>query len=593
MRVRHLFTASLVLTLGCTQPEPEAPTWTSTPPGAQTAWGQPVDAGVWAAVGAFSVKTGLNAAFASSPENLWVAGEHGTAWRWDGVRWARVSLPTDEALVAVWASSNNDVWAFSGAGEILHWNGTHWTKASSPIALATAWGRGPNDLWAAGTSGFLHFDGTKWTLSHASPAEQYVYGMWGTADGSLWAVGNCGYEFALGGGAWSTQVYSPYGEPTLLAIWGVTPVDAWIVGTAGWAGGGPGFILHGAGPHGTAVTPTTLRAAVPQLRAVHGAAANDFWIVGEEGFILHGDGGSVAQIPNDDDAGLRAIWAFDAGDAWAFGERMTMRHWDGAHWFDAAPPVWSASSVRTLAASSGDDLWAGGVGLAHWDGLGWAPMDAGPGDVTALGVRTADDAWVMGPGRPPLHWNGRGWHEVDGGIPPGVTSVWPAGPEELWLVHPEQGVLHWADGGVRTVLEADAGAVAVWGRTPSDVWILGAAVFHWDGSAMRPIAGVEHVNAAWGPAKDPMWLVGDHGGVFRCWGETCAALPLSSSMDFLGVSGRGENDLWLVGRQGTVAWWNGKLHQVPFPWRWDVEGVVAGHGSVWVVGNGQLARLTE
>lgn len=80
---------------------------------------------------------------------------------------------------AVWASSPDDVWV---AGELRanergslapvlrHWDGAVWTAVAlaedgndvSPGSITSLWGTGPDDVWAAVGGAIQHFDGESW-----------------------------------------------------------------------------------------------------------------------------------------------------------------------------------------------------------------------------------------------------------------------------------------------------------------------------------------------------------------------------------------------------------------------------------------------
>ena len=62
----------------------------------------------------------LNGVWGTSPEDVWVVGDHGTILHWDGKAWTSdPSVTTSSDLYAVWGSGAGDVWAV-GRDVILH-----------------------------------------------------------------------------------------------------------------------------------------------------------------------------------------------------------------------------------------------------------------------------------------------------------------------------------------------------------------------------------------------------------------------------------------------------------------------------------------
>jgi hypothetical protein len=73
---------------------------------------------------------------ASSARNVWIGGlskgpiATTVIYRWNGARWAKISLPPVTFLQGVDALASNNVWAFGTSGtvadDIFHWNGSRW-----------------------------------------------------------------------------------------------------------------------------------------------------------------------------------------------------------------------------------------------------------------------------------------------------------------------------------------------------------------------------------------------------------------------------------------------------------------------------------
>jgi hypothetical protein len=132
----------------------------------------------------------VHAYWGSADDDVWAAGEDGLA-HFDGERW--ITLQSDFVLerrhydstsiaiegrrariYALWGSGARDVWAVGRTltpapqkAVVFHFDGEAWTEVptchlapETRGPLYAVWGRGPDDVWAAGQSGaLLHWDG--------------------------------------------------------------------------------------------------------------------------------------------------------------------------------------------------------------------------------------------------------------------------------------------------------------------------------------------------------------------------------------------------------------------------------------------------
>jgi hypothetical protein len=155
--------------------------------------------------------------------------------------------------------------------------------------LAAVWGSAANDVWAAGRSMILHWDGSTWT---------------GRNDGMA----------STGSDAWSTSF-------DVLALWGTSAVDVWAVGSdiAHWNGVAWSIVPH----------PTSGTGFIDAFYGVWGRGANDVWAVGTAGLILHWDGSTWTTVPNPANGMLTArfgaVWGTSWNDVWAVGGEDPIR----------------------------------------------------------------------------------------------------------------------------------------------------------------------------------------------------------------------------------------------------------------------------
>ncbi|RZS37039.1 hypothetical protein EV193_106275 [Herbihabitans rhizosphaerae] len=144
---------------------------------------------------------------AVSPTDIWLIGASschfdGTTWTntslGDLARFPRVPVMADVAVlsptdaIAVGSSTYPCGGAFCTDPEFARWNGTRWQRTiiGRDSKLTAVHPLSPNDIWAVGTAGVLHFDGSTWTPVTA-PAGSLA-GVTADSSGTVWATGATG-----------------------------------------------------------------------------------------------------------------------------------------------------------------------------------------------------------------------------------------------------------------------------------------------------------------------------------------------------------------------------------------------------------------
>ncbi|HEY5955503.1 MAG TPA: hypothetical protein VIV60_03070, partial [Polyangiaceae bacterium] len=156
---------------------------------------------------------------------------------------------------------------------------------------------------------------SQWTTTPNTAAA--LYGVWGSSDSDIWAVGYNNNIVHWNGIAWSTSLSGTTGE--LHAVWGSGPNDVWAVGEA---------MLHWDGRTWKSVSAPGTYGYSSYIAGIWGSNANDVWAVGggdgNAAFVLHWDG-SVWTRTNiaTSYAGLNAVWGSGPNDVWAVGGNNT------------------------------------------------------------------------------------------------------------------------------------------------------------------------------------------------------------------------------------------------------------------------------
>jgi hypothetical protein len=328
------------------------------PPGCSVAWCETMPSALTA--------ISLNGIWGTSRTDVWVVGNDGTAFHFDGTTWQPRPTHQPISLSGVWGAAASDVWAFHGADAIFRFDpaASSWavsgvgtlaldvgdggvvlsTVGASELELLALAGSGPGDVRALATyadarkSGenlVLHYGASDggtagWTLTPLDPPGTHasrLLGMWIRNASERWVFGESGQLYRLSDVA---------GVPPRVAL---VPVDsktsvalhaAWGIGDELWVVGAEGTIRHasGGGAFVEVASPTR-----ETLLAIWGASNDDVWAVGTGGTILHWDGKSwspsASPFDADSSRALRGVWGASADEVWIVGERTLLRSTGG------------------------------------------------------------------------------------------------------------------------------------------------------------------------------------------------------------------------------------------------------------------------
>jgi photosystem II stability/assembly factor-like uncharacterized protein len=247
-----------------------------------------------------------------------------------------------------------------------------------------------------------------------------------------------------------------------LSVAGVSPVDAWAVGTAG-------AIMHWDGSFWQSVaSPTTA-----WLAAVDMISATDGWAVGGEGGILHWNGVAWNRADSPTTQYLTSVDMVSAVDGWAVGGSGVIVHWDGVAWSRVTGPT--ELGLESVSMATATDGWAvGGDGwngmILHWDGVRWTEVGAMSRHLHSVAMLSPSDGWAVGDQGTILHWDGSDWSPV-------------ASPtiDNLYAVSMTADNAGWAVG--NAFHERPANCEPPW---PPDWW--SSSLLRWDGTTWSQVA---------------------------------------------------------------------------------------------------------
>ncbi|MFO1076331.1 MAG: hypothetical protein U1E73_01235 [Planctomycetota bacterium] len=327
-------------------------------------------------------------------------------------------------LTGVKAFAPNDIWAVgmnwrqgqtntSSFSWIVHWDGTRFTEVPSPspaLGVARTWcelhaidGVAPNDIWAAGlyerphpNNGhigpqmlLLHWDGTAWTqVPEPLPQFGYIASSSGTKVLDIVAHASNDVDFY---GFWPGDQNTPSGPMT--AHWDGNSVTVTHVLPPVYTTSSKGWVDVDVLPSGEAWAAAERNG--PGYGPYLGRRVNGTW--------------SQQTIPTLPITyySLTCVGAIASNDVWAAGTEETLNpsspihpytiHWDGTQW-QRHPTAGYVNEFVTLA---GNDVWAFGTAVEHWDGTAWTLVtDLGATLASAQGLAATAlgpcDLWTVG-----------------------------------------------------------------------------------------------------------------------------------------------------------------------------------------------------
>ena len=227
----------------------------------------------------------------------------------------------------VWGSAANNVFAIGPAlGEMVHFDGAGWSTVSSgtPNGLNDMWGVSSGSIYAsggnfAGTTNIEHYNGSSWSALAGVPSAQYLSGIWGLSDTSLFVVATDGSLFHFDGSTWS-----PMASPTggrFEDVWGASDSAVFAVGRAGLI----------ASYNGTSWSLDSTSTTV-NLFHVWGTGPTDVFATGDAGLILHFNGGAWSAMSSGTSQNLAAIWGTSPSNVVVAGAGGTLLRYNGAVW---------------------------------------------------------------------------------------------------------------------------------------------------------------------------------------------------------------------------------------------------------------------
>jgi len=206
--------------------------------------------------------------------------------------------------------------------------------------------------------------------------------------------------------------------------------------------------------------------------------------------------------------------------------------------------------------SSDSDVFAVGQGgtILHYDGLAWASMNSGTSeDLYAVWGAADDDVFAAGRYGIVLHYDGVSWESMMQGTGYSLSTMWGISNTDIYAVGQRGIVINYN----ASVCDDDT----EWDSTTGGcIW------------ASLTSGSVRQLYGVWGASDNDVFAVGEYGTILyynrsTALNESAASLSLwetmaggtSSDDDLYAIWGASETDVFAVGGDGTILYYNGSV----------------------------------
>jgi len=515
-----------------------------------------------------------------APNNIFVAGDDGVVFHFDGNSWKPENLGSKLNVHSL-CMRGEEVFSVGWLGRICIRKNGLWrpvqggqneanTQNQPLFEVAAAM---DNTLWAVGDHGRIcQYDGTQW-IEHASGTSANLRCVLPLSDGSIMTGGLGGTVLEFRANCWrpiETSTGCPIvsmaqlGDNTVIAVGGEYSIEKQqFVGR---------IFLYRDGNWESIEADYPL----PRLRRIRREGSN-ILITGDGGTAFRWTEHGVRRLPTRLRYDLHDMLSFKNGEALICGDNGTL--------LAESPTTSQLSPANTQTQSR------------------WETISTGETKKTlrSIYVIDADNIIAVGDAGTILH------------VTEGKTSItqtpdelcihalWGSSPRHIFAVCDTATILHF-DGNEWNLAHrgsVDTALLAITGFGPHDIFAVGDSGYalRYDGLMWRQIeTGIkQELYGVWGQDSRHVLAVGGGGVVLRWDGERWKSFGAGTEQDLYGVHGSGINKLFIAGLAGTlIRFENNAWHKEFSGVRSDLHAVAGLHDDFYAVGsNGTILRNND
>ncbi len=444
----------------------------------------------------------------------------------------------------------------------------------------------------------FHFDGTAWAPVTLPVGERPV-AVWSVGvDDTYLLVGQDLGLYLLHGsaGAWvDTGVMVVSGTSGIL--WASGPDDVYLFA--------PGHSTHWDGTQWSKLNQLN---GLSYFVDAGGTGPGDVWLIAtspiESDVLWHFDGSVLTHLDSPTSS-PNAVWAAAEDDVWVGG--VELAHYGSEGWEEFVQP--QPGSVAAIWGTAGNDVYAAlDESVMHFDGTAWTNLADTGKDLMDVWGSGPSNVFVSGVLGTLLNYHGALWRDTGFASPTAqLGGVYAASAEDVFVVEVDPagfiplGRVHHFDGANGWSVELEQVTVlfsAIWGSSNSDVYAVSdqGEIWHRDASDWSQdivLTGAQ-LHGIWGYGPDAVYAVGASIARRDAGGWELETMPITTQLN--GVWGSSATDVYAVGDGGSI------LHRDALgDWQVEVSGTSENLEAVWgssadsvwaVGGNGTLLHRT-
>lgn len=491
-----------------------------------------------------------------------VLESRGEGWSWHFIG--------REDLNCVWGLSPSAVYVGGESGVVYQYDGATWRQLP-PAGSSWIWklsGSSKENIWCVTSQDVKRYDGTQWRPVSQPPGDR-IRDLWVTARGLVYGIGASTIYYRRGN-EW-VQSYSDPGL-RLEGICGSDPSNLYVVATTGNYADGLVLSREATGWE---------RRDLPSPYFLQIASnGDDTWVFsGDRFYELVGD--QILNGPAGPFDNIRGIAVGEQGSLVAGGWRGMIASWDGTSWSRPYEPEADAFGDWCAVVP-----YRGALAVFGWTSGYYLRIDHGLASRQPLYVGHVTDAWTA-PDNGELFlvtYNGEIAREHDGqwfydqsGTESALWSLHGTSSSDVWAVGDHGVILHF-DGNQweRSEPHLSETLMAVWASAPNDVYASygdfleydgGGGLIHFDGDTWTEVAhrpSYWGVRGLWG-APDGVYLAGAVGVVSRFHEGNLETVYDAGPDDLLGINGNSDGTIYVGGYRTLLRRHNGVWENLPDP----------------------------